>query len=411
MMPKLDTLRVIVIDDEPFVLKVLVRQLANLGCTQVLAFERAQDALAVLESGPTDDTIVFCDLQMPEMDGVEVVRHLGRIGFAGRLALVSGEDGRILSTTQRLAVAHDLHVAAALHKPVTPEHLREALRHAVPVAVPAQKSTMPRYTARDLALAIQSGQLTVFYQPKVKLATGAVDGVEALVRWNHPDDGLVYPDQFIGLAEEAGLIDDLTLAVIVQALSDARSLHQQGWPLAVAVNVSMDNLVALDFPDLVAKAANATGVPLSSLVLEITESRLMRDPLAALDILTRLRLKRIGLSIDDFGTGHSSLSQLQDIPFDELKVDRRFVHRAHSDASVRAILDGSLSMARQLHLRTVAEGVEDERDWSFLRSSGCDLAQGYFVCRPVPLANLIAWHPQWLQRFQAMGEAGGAASA
>jgi EAL domain-containing protein (putative c-di-GMP-specific phosphodiesterase class I) len=168
----------------------------------------------------------------------------------------------------------------------------------------------------------------------------------------------------------------------------------------------MDTLVALDFPDEVAGAARKAGVSPSKLILEVTESQLMRDSLVLLDIATRLRLKRIGLSIDDFGTGYSSLAQLRDIPFDELKLDRGFVHGAWNNASLRAILQANLEMARQLGLRSVAEGVEDRHDWDFLRSLGCELAQGYFIARPMPADQLEGWLAEWRGRRQELSRAG-----
>jgi EAL domain-containing protein (putative c-di-GMP-specific phosphodiesterase class I) len=205
----------------------------------------------------------------------------------------------------------------------------------------------------------------------------------------------VFPDQFIGTAEETGLIDDLTRTVLTNALHQACVWQAAGLHLQISVNVSMDNLGLLEFPDAVAEAAARAGIPSSNLELEVTESRLMKDPLASFDILTRLRLKRIGLSIDDFGTGHSSLAQLRDIPFDELKVDRGFVHGACRDSSIRAIFEASLGMARQLGMKTVAEGVEDQEDWDFLRTSGCNTAQGYFIARPMPAADLTGWMAAW----------------
>ena len=240
------------------------------------------------------------------------------------------------------------------------------------------------------------------YQPKVDLASGRIVGVETLVRWRHPEDGIVYPDQFIDVAEENGLINDLTRNVLVNALCDGSSWENKGVPVHLAVNVSMDNLTALEFPDFVACAIEVTGFPVTRLMLEVTESRLMRDPLAALDILTRLRLKRVGLSIDDFGTGHSSLAQLRDIPFTELKVDSSFVHGACRDASLQAILCASLRMAGQLNMRAVGEGVEDRDDWDFLQATGCQLAQGWFIGKPMPAEQLPAWVADWEQRRVAL---------
>jgi len=161
--------------------------------------------------------------------------------------------------------------------------------------------------------------------------------------------------------------------------------------LSVAVNVSMANLTALDFPDFVSEQARLKGLPPASIVLEVTESQLMRDLRAPLEILTRLRLKRFRLSIDDFGTGHSSLAQLRDLPFDELKIDRSFVHGAHNNEILRAIFQASLGLAKQLGMATVAEGVEDSDDADFVRSTGCDLAQGYLIAKPMAASQVEAW--------------------
>ena len=246
--------------------------------------------------------------------------------------------------------------------------------------------------------AITGGELVNHYQPKVELATGALVGVEALVRWQHPQAGLVFPDQFIAMAEAHDLIDELTHAVLSAALRQEHLWQDAGLDIQVAVNISMDNLAALEFPDLVSQWAHEAGVDLSNVVLEVTESRLMKDVRAPLDILTRLRLKRVGLSIDDFGTGHSSLAQLRDIPFDELKLDRSFISGAAEDSALRAIVEATLAMARQLGMRSVAEGLETRADWDFLRALGCDVAQGYFIARPMPGSDVRGWRSGWEQR-------------
>ena len=394
-----NNMKILLVDDEPFVHKLLARQLANLGFNDVISCERATDALALMESGGGAFGLILCDLQMPEMDGVEFVRQLVRIKYAGGLVLVSGEDGRILQTAEKLSRAHQLDVLGALHKPVSPEQLRQVLSNHSPREGMMSHAARKIYASDELWRAITGGKLINYYQPKVDLASGMVSGVETLVRWQHPQDGLVLPDQFIATAEEHGHIDELTHVVLTNALRQARIWLDAGLSLHVAVNVSMDNLHSLEFPDFVARAAAKAGVPPSCLVLEVTESRLMKNPLASLDILARLRLKHIGLSIDDFGNGHSSLSQLRDIPFDELKVDRSFVHGASRDPSLRAILEASLGMARKLDMKTVAEGVEDQEDWDFLRAAGCDTAQGYFIAKPMRAEEIGRWFEAWAERL------------
>ncbi len=388
------TVKILLVDDEPFALKLLARQLAGLGYTNVVATEVAADALALVASGNPID-LVMCDLQMPEMDGIELMRHLASVGYTGAIVLVSGEDVRILHTAQMVAQSHHMNVLGALSKPIPPAELSRILEGLAGCVKTVPKRVSKSYSAVELEHGILAGQLVNHYQPKVDVASGLVQGVESLVRWGHPSDGLVYPDQFIATAEEHGLINILTDAVMTNTLRQTRLWLDAGIDIHVAINVSMDNLAAVEFPDRVAAEAKKEGVPLNRLELEVTESRLMRDPRAALDILTRLRLKRIGLSVDDFGTGYSSLAQLRDIPFDELKVDRGFVHGACYNPQLRGIFEASLGMAKHLGMRTVAEGVEDEADWEFLRLTGCDLAQGYFISKPMPAERLSAWLTAW----------------
>ena len=391
-------MKLMLVDDDPFMLSLLTRQVAELGYSDLEAHESAEAALVALQSEVHSVGLVCCDLQMPRMDGVEFVRHLARLGYRGDLVLISGEDERILRTAERIARAHQLNVLGFLRKPVRVDELRRLLGEKRAPSVSSPKGAGRLYPAEELATAIARKELVNYYQPKVAVGSGDVVGVEALVRWRRPDGSLVVPDDFIPVAEDSGLIEALTREVLFDALKQSRQWRDDGLDLQVSVNVSVVNLAALEFPDFVAGAASFAGVPLSSLVLEVTESRLMKDRLTPLDILTRLRLKHIGVSIDDFGTGHSSLAQLRDIPFDELKVDRGFVHGACRDPSLRAIVEASLAMARQLGMKSVAEGAEDRDDWDYLRAAGCDLAQGHFIATPMPGPALVDWMGSWERR-------------
>jgi EAL domain-containing protein (putative c-di-GMP-specific phosphodiesterase class I) len=391
--------RIVVVDDDPLILGFLRHLLQQLGFEQVLTFTAARDAMVQLADHRGESEVLLCDLDMPDIDGIELIRYLGSIGYAGSVVLVSGQDIRVLQTAEKLALAHRLRVLGVLPKPVTRQALSQVLDFRDAAVMPGYNpgGEYP-YPPEELARAIASGELVNHYQPVIDLATGDVTGVETLVRWQHPRDGLVLPDSFIPLAEDNDLIDDLTRFVLGSALAQARSWTEQDFRLHVAINLSMNSLASLEFPDFVQRVAREQQVPLSRLVLEVTESRLMKNRLAALDVLTRLRLKHVALSIDDFGTGHSSLVQLRDVPFDQLKIDHSFVHGAWHDNSLRAIFEGSMSMARQLGMVTVAEGVEDEQDWHFVRAAKCQLAQGYFIARPMPGDQLPGWIDRWHQR-------------
>lgn len=411
-------MRVMVVDDEPFMCHLLVKQLARLDYKEVLAHYSAKDALQLLKEPLQDIDLVFCDLQMPGMDGIEFVRQLVHLGYLGGLVLVSGEDSRIIATAENLAKHHRLKVLGGMQKPVSQLALKAIMEQALVHQAQLQQSTTASsvvpsrhsYDAAALHQALNAGELINYYQPKVSLQDGQLLGVETLVRWQHPYDGLVLPDQFILVAEEAGLIDQLTQQVLRAALLQVRRWNDEGMALQVAVNISMDNLASLDFPDRVESLLHEIGVPASALMLEVTESRVMRDPLASLDILTRLRIKKISLSIDDFGTGHSSLRQLHDIPFNELKIDGSFVRGASHDSYARAILQASLNLAQQLGLKTVAEGVELTEDWRFLRDAGCDVAQGWLIARAMPAEQVADWAKEWQERcveLNAIGQQAG----
>jgi len=393
-------LRILVLDDDPLTLKLLERMLANLGFEAVATCARAGEALQAMDHGRVSPDLILLDLNMPQMDGVEFVRHLGERDYAGHLILVSGEDERMLQAAERLVRAHRLRALGHLSKPVQPQGLAELVRQCLSPAARGRRGARRIYDADELRAAIDNAELSNVYQPQVDMTSGRPLGVEALVRWSHPADGLVFPDQFIGTAEAHGLIDALTRVVLDGALRQARAWHDAGHALRVAVNLSMNNLASVDFADFVIARAADIGVAAPSVVLELTESRLMKDARVPLEIMTRLRMKRFRLSIDDFGTGHATMAQLRNIPFDELKVDRQFVHGAWQDSATAAMCASSCDLARQLCIEVVAEGVEDHDDWAFLRRTGCQAAQGYLIAKPMPAAEVPAWIERWRQRWQ-----------
>jgi diguanylate cyclase (GGDEF)-like protein len=243
----------------------------------------------------------------------------------------------------------------------------------------------------DLRHAIGNDELVLHYQPKIGARRGEVHSVEALVRWVHPTRGLVPPDQFIPIAETTGVIHPLTAEVLRQALRQARIWHERGWSIPVAVNVSAASLHDLGFPGEVRRLLEATGVPAKLLSIELTESALMTDPTRARAILEDLSAMGISLSIDDFGTGYSSMAYLKALPVRELKIDRSFICGMASEHSDVVLVQSAVDLGHNLGLHVVAEGVEDEATLSTLRDMGCDLIQGFHVCRPGSAAEIELW--------------------
>ena len=243
----------------------------------------------------------------------------------------------------------------------------------------------------ELRRAIDERELVLHYQPKLELRSGQVASVEALVRWHHPTRGLVGPNEFIDVVQETSLIKPLTLYVIDEALRQCRAWAAEGHPLAVAVNVSTRNLIDLDFPDQVAALLARWDVGPQQLELEITESAIVADMFRMRGVLERLGAMGLRISVDDFGTGYTSLGYLRRLPISELKIDRSFVSQMATSEEVAVIVRSTIDLGRNVGLGVVAEGVEDPEVLQRLRELGCDVAQGYLMSRPIPADELTAW--------------------
>lgn len=332
-----------------------------------------------------EDSILVLDLNMPDMDGIEVIRRLSTMPSPPALILMSGHDSGVLHAAEKLGRARSLDILAYIGKPINLEKFKNLLS-----VTTSDKSTPPLIVSTDtepsfeeLQWAISHEQLLLHYQPQINFTTGNIVGVEALVRWQHPERGLIYPDRFIPLAEKKGLIGSITHWVIGQAVKQKQLWHEQGLDLLVSVNISAVDITSLTLPEQLADLLDNNQLDPTMLMLEVTESALMGELVTSLDTLTRLRLKGVGLSIDDFGTGYSSLSQLHRVPFTELKIDRSFVANVSTDEEAKAIVKTCIILGHELNMQVVAEGVETKEQAEILNSLGCDIGQGYFYSKPV----------------------------
>ena len=382
---------ILLVDDDYIMHRVITTILNDLGILRVHSAMSGQQALEILEQQQNTIDIIICDLNMPQMDGIEFTRYLSERNYSGSLVLLSGEDIRILKTVEKLAIERELQVIGILEKPATQAQISQLLK--VYDQANNELTLLPaeEFSLEELSHAISAGELDTYFQPKIDVKSQQIVGVEALVRWLHPTKGIISPYDFIPMAEEHKLISDLTQVVCRKALKYAATWQAQGIELDLALNISVDALNDVDWPDAIANQVENSGLPLTAITLEVTESRLMENLVVALDVLGRLSLKRFNLSIDDFGTGYSSMEQLQRIPFTELKIDRAFVRGASQDASARAILESSVSLAKKLDMKVVAEGVETEADWNLVAELGCDQVQGYYIAKPMPADQLCEW--------------------
>ena len=361
--------RLLVLDDDPGVCDLVKDVAQELGFSVVVP-SAGSDLLSLLRS--FQPSVIFLDLQMPGMDGIEVMRLLAEDSVDVQIILATGQHRQILNAARNLAQKRGLNVVNSLRKPVQLAELEAVLSGA--------RSIASRIDEAALLHAISSQELVVNYQPKVSVdgwKQWRVDSLEALVRWEHPDLGLLSPNKFIQLAEQSNLIIELTDYVFAAVLKQLRAWRESHLEVPVAINLSPRFIDDLDLPDRMARDAAAHDIDPRLIILEITESSAMADVSRAMDVLTRLRLKGFSLSIDDFGTGYSSLIQLYRMPFSELKIDREFIYGLPDDSESATIVKAIVGLAHALELKVCVEGVESEAAFAILQEYGCDLHQGF----------------------------------
>ena len=381
------------LDDEESLVE-LQKEVAELAGFNAQSFTRASDFFDSVDTFEAGSLMVL-DLHMPEMDGIEVMRQLAKMSSPPSLILVSGHDTGVLHSAEKLGRAHGLKVLACLGKPISHRYLLQLFEQYVPISDDRQQNeyrlTGDELTLDDLQYAIRNDQLVLHYQPQINIKTGELCGVEALVRWHHPEQGLIYFERLIPLAEKSGLMSELTNWVIDKAVQQEQIWQDAGLKLNISVNISATDITSLLLPEQISDLLKTNQLDATRLTLEITESALMGELVTSLDILTRLRLKGVKLSIDDFGTGYSSLSQLHRIPFNELKIDQSFVNKMTIDKEAFAIVKTCILLGHELNMHIVAEGVESKAHLDLLNEIGCDYAQGYYIAKPMPGDDILSW--------------------
>jgi EAL domain-containing protein (putative c-di-GMP-specific phosphodiesterase class I)/CheY-like chemotaxis protein len=388
---ELDHLNILLVDDSAFARGVGRRVLQRAGLHSILEASNGQEAIDMLNRFGAAVDIVFCDLMMPDMDGIQIVRRVATRATQPAFVFLSGANSALLTAAEDTARARGLRVLGTIQKPLTPTAVRQVLAHLGDKPVRRGGWVPPGVGPEQLDQALANNLIQPYFQPKVSLADGTVTGFECLARWVESDTRIIMPDNFITVAEQSGRIGALTERMAMLALKQCADWAEAGLHTSVSVNLSAHMLVDLDLPDRMARAASRFGVEPRQLILEITESGLFHDTANALDILARLHMKGFPLSIDDFGTGYSSMEQLRRIPFAEMKIDRTFVNGAADNPKALAILESSAQLGRSLQMSVVAEGAETIEDWNVVRAAGVDLVQGYYIARPMAADAVLGW--------------------
>ena len=378
--------RVLIIDDDRLQRLVISRCVQKLGWSSDEASSLG-DARMWLESRSFYALVI--DLCLGEEDGLAVLRTVRELAPEVLVTFVSGADDRILAACFRVARGMGLRVAGTLRKPIKADSL-QALLISQPSRLPLEPPEFVTPTAEQFERALDRGEIYAEFQPKVDLRSRRLIGVEALARWHSPQFGYIPPDLFVPIAERSGLIGTLTDMMLSQAISLCRECRGIQPDFNIAINVSPLLLSNEGFVEDIDRKLIDGNLPHAALVVEITESTMLLNPTLATEILTRLSIKGVRASIDDFGTGHSSLISLLRSPFSELKLDRSFVEASQTDDEAWKIITAVLLMAHELGMRVVAEGVESKRIGERLREAGCDIAQGWLYGRSMGKRKLLS---------------------
>lgn len=371
-MPQQPTNNLVIIDDEPLICEFIAEVASSYG------FEvRTYCAPTLLDDGLAEfePTMVMLDLNMPGLDGVEILRKFQQQDARAGVLLMSGEGGRVLEAALRLGQELGLNMLGFLEKPLQLEELEATLYR--------NWQGQWHISEEEISSGLQRGEFTPFFQPRIhrdEFGIWRIQDVEALVRWLHPRFGLLTPDRFIDLAEGLPLISDLTDQVLAETAHWLRAWQEDyGLELNASVNLPTSQLADPSLPERMLTIVRGYDLDPSRIALEVTERGTMRDEAAASEILTRCRLKQFNLSMDDFGTGTSSLTHLARLPFNELKIDKSFIGGLQRSASDRAIVRSCIALAHSLGMTVCAEGVESAAVFNEIDALECDVIQGFWI--------------------------------
>ncbi len=394
-------LHFLVAEDNEFQRRWLVVMLTNLGANHIVEAEDGHSALAILHDPSQSIDICFVDLNMPGMDGMELIRHMAKEDNPASIILASALDPSLVFSVETMSKAYGVNLLGTIAKPATPENLLELISLYQPEQSSSAEpvSSSPKLTLEQIAQGLSKDEFLPYFQPKVEIESGQIKGAEAFARWHHPVHGLLAPAAFLSALENTEHMNTLGFIMIDKCAAACRTWHDLGFPISVSINLASSSLTTDGCAERIAGLVAKHRIDTSNIIFEITESAAKIDNPQYLENLARLRMKGFVLSIDDFGTGHASMQELLRIPFSELKVDRSFVVGASKNETIKLVLRASLELAHKLNRQSTAVGVETRQDWDLLLQLGCTHAQGYYIAKPMESNVLPAWMDEWAHFF------------
>jgi EAL domain-containing protein (putative c-di-GMP-specific phosphodiesterase class I) len=394
-------LHFLVAEDNEFQRRWLIVMLTNLGANHIVEAGDGHNALAVLQDPSQSIDICFIDLNMPGMDGLELIRHMAKENNPPSIILASALDPSLVFSVETMSKAYGVNLLGTIAKPATPENLLELIGLYEPNRPKEREATAsgPVFSLDEIVRGLNNDQFLPYFQPKVEIETGHVKGAEAFARWNHPDHGVVSPAAFLSTLDGTPHLNTLSWIIIEKSAAACRIWKDLELPISVSINIASSSLADSGAAEHIATIVAKHGIESSLITLEITESAARIDNPHYLENLARLRMKGFVLAIDDFGTGHASMQELLRIPFSEVKIDRSFVAGASKNDSIKLVLSSNLELARKLNRQSTAVGVETRHDWDLLLHLGCTHAQGYYIAKPMESKVLPAWMDEWAQFF------------
>jgi EAL domain-containing protein (putative c-di-GMP-specific phosphodiesterase class I)/CheY-like chemotaxis protein len=404
--------RVLVVEDSLSQRAFAVDLVRAMGSAEVSEAANGVEALSILETESGID-MVFCDLEMPRMDGVALIGEMAARSINPYLVILSSHEAEVLETVRIMAVTYGISPPAVIAKPLSQEKIEQVLA-AFPFRTGAgapgrHAQDHPSFTDLEIRRGMKRGEFECFFQPQISMREARLDGAEALARWRHPELGILGPASFLPQIEQhPEIMSRFTLKILEQIARHWHEWHGAGLDLELSVNLSAASLSMAGFADRILETVSRLGVAPTALVLEITESASASNLGHTLANLARLRMRGFKLSIDDFGTGYATYAQLQRIPFTELKIDISVTRELPRSRRHTILAKSLLQLAKDFHLRTVAEGIETLECWKALKGLGCDRGQGYFLGRPMPAGVFLDWSrqdpPPWMTPPCAQGK-------